>query len=177
VSESTPAESPEAPAEEETEGVAQVTESGAENLVDTPAGAAESVGHTIPPTDLEEATGTAEESEATPAFIESVSDTADAKGTEQAPATEEEVAEAAGVREDSEPVGSAVAFAEPAAADRPQTHGVWSDEQVEAFRARLREVTTTFVDKAAGAVIGTVNTVAVAIRSRTRRTVGDDDRN
>jgi len=41
----------------------------------------------------------------------------------------------------------------------------------------LREVTATFVDKAAGAVIETVNTVAAAIRSRSssyRR--GDDSR-
>jgi hypothetical protein len=90
---------------------------------------------------------------------------------------EEEVAEAAQDTEDSEPVGSTVAVAEPAATDRPQTRGVWTDEQVEAFRTRLREVTATFVDKAAAAVIETVNAVAAAIRSRTssdRR--GDDSR-
>jgi hypothetical protein len=52
---------------------------------------------------------------------------------------------------------------------------VWSDKQVEAFRARLRQVTATFVDKAAGAVISTVNAIAVAIRSRTSpRRPGDN---
>jgi nicotinate-nucleotide--dimethylbenzimidazole phosphoribosyltransferase len=162
--------------DEAAEGVAEVAEIGAENLADTPGDAAEFVGHTIPPTDLEQATGTAEESEAAPAFVESVSDTVDAKGTEEAPAAEEEAAEAAGVTEDSEPVASAATVAEPAATDRPQTHRVWSDEQAEAFRARLREVTATFVDKAAGVVIETVNTVAVAIRSRTRRTDRDVSR-
>ena len=219
VSELTPAEPPEAPADEETEGVAEAavtearfaeqtvadegaagdgaaaetdeaaeideaagggaerTQIDAEDLADTPTDAAEFVGHTIPPTDLEEATGTTEERAATPAFVESVSDTVDAKGTEVAPPTEEEAAEAAGVNEDSEPAGSAVAVAEPAATYRPQTHGVWSDEQVEAFRARLREATATFVDKAAGAVIGTINTVAVAIRARNRRTIRHDGRN
>ena len=74
-------------------------------------------------------------------------------------------------------MSSAVAVTKPASTDRPQTHGVWSDEQVEAFRARLREATATFVDKAAGAVIGTINTVADAIRARARRTIGRDGRN
>jgi hypothetical protein len=83
-------------------------------------------------------------------------------------------------------VGSEVAVAEPAVAepaadqpaadDGPEAPGVWSEEQVEAFRARLREVTTTVVDRAAGAVIGTVNTLAAAIRSRTSSRRGDDNR-
>ncbi len=70
-----------------------------------------------------------------------------------------------------------MAVAEPAAIVVQQRHGVWTEEQVEAFRTRLREVTAKVVDKAAGAVIETVNTVAAAIRSRTssdRR--GDDSR-
>jgi len=74
-------------------------------------------------------------------------------------------------------VGSEVAVAEPTATVVQQPHGVWTDEQVEAFRTRLREVTATVVDKAAGAVIETVNTVAGASRSRissNRR--GDDSR-
>jgi len=78
--------------------------------------------------------------------------------------------------EESEPVGVEVAVPEPVTTPQ-QPQGVWTDEQAEAFRAKLREVTATFVDKAAGAVIGTVNTVVALIRSRTssdRR--GDDSR-
>jgi hypothetical protein len=68
---------------------------------------------------------------------------------------------------DAEPVGSQVAVAEPVATATPQPRGVWSEEQAEAFRARLREVTATAVDRAAGAVIETVNSIAAAVRSRT----------
>ena len=136
VSEPTPAESPEAPAEEEAEGVAESpvteaviaeqaiaetaagdeaaaetdaaaegvadgTEIDAKDPADTPADAAELVGRPIPPTDLEEAIGTAEKSAATPAFVESEPDTVDATGNEVAPAAQEEAAEAAGITEDS----------------------------------------------------------------------------
>jgi hypothetical protein len=61
----------------------------------------------------------------------------------------------------------AVAADEAAASPRPHARGVWTDEQVDAVRARLRDATATFVDKAAGAVMETVNVVASAIRSRT----------
>jgi hypothetical protein len=69
--------------------------------------------------------------------------------------------------EDAEPVGGQLAVAEPVATATPQPRGVWTDEQAEAFRARLREVTSTVVDRAAGAVIETVNSIAAAVRSRT----------
>ena len=36
---------------------------------------------------------------------------------------------------------------------------MWTEEQAEAFRTQLREVTAKVVDKAAGAVIDTINTV------------------
>jgi hypothetical protein len=78
--------------------------------------------------------------------------------TEEAPLMKEEAAE---------PVAAAVAVAEPEATIVEQTHGVWTDEQVEAFRNRLRETTADIVDRAAGAVIETINAVAAAIRSRT----------
>jgi hypothetical protein len=55
----------------------------------------------------------------------------------------------------------------PGTVETPRPQGVWSDEQIEAFRARLREGTATVVDKAAGAVIGAVNTIAAVLRSRT----------
>jgi hypothetical protein len=78
--------------------------------------------------------------------------------TEEAPARNEEAAE---------PAAAAVAVAEPEATIVEQTRGVWTDEQVEAFRNRLRETTADIVDRAAGAVIETINVVAAAIRSRT----------
>jgi hypothetical protein len=68
---------------------------------------------------------------------------------------------------DAEPAGSQLAVAEPVATATPQPRGVWTDEQAEAFRARLRDVTANVVDRAAGAVIETVNIIAAAVRSRT----------
>jgi hypothetical protein len=124
------------------------------------------VGDAVPQVDLEEATTTAEEIEAAPELEESASDIVDAEVAEAAPAVEEEAAEAAEDIEDIEPVGSEVAVAEPATG-APQKQGVWTEEQAEAFRTRLRDVTAKFVDKTAAAVIDTVNTVAAAIRSRT----------
>jgi hypothetical protein len=43
---------------------------------------------------------------------------------------------------------------------------VWSDEQVAALRTRITDATAKAVDKAAGAVLGVVNTIAARIRSR-----------
>jgi hypothetical protein len=74
-------------------------------------------------------------------------------------------------------VSADVTLVEPAATGESQPRGVWTEEQVDAFRNRLRDVTANVVDKAAGAVIEAVNTVASVIRSRTsgdRR--GDSDR-
>jgi TPP-dependent pyruvate/acetoin dehydrogenase alpha subunit len=65
-----------------------------------------------------------------------------------------------------EPVASA-------AAQPPR--GIWTEEQAEALRARVRDATTKAVDRAASAVIETVNSLAAAIRARSERR-GDGDR-
>jgi len=158
------------------EGTAEAIDTvDAETPADTRADAAEFVGDTQSPADLEGASGTAGEGAVAPVLDESVSDLVDAEATEEAPATEEEPAETAAGSEGPESVGSEVAVAVPAATVVQQPHGVWTDEQVEAFRTRLREVTATVVDKAAGAVIEAVNTVAAVIRSRTSSDRRGDD--
>ena len=55
----------------------------------------------------------------------------------------------------------------------PPPRGLWTDEQAEALRGRLRDATAKAVDRAAGAVIETVNSMAAAIRSRTSPRRGD----
>jgi hypothetical protein len=78
---------------------------------------------------------------------------------------------------EDEPVTD-LTVAEPAASSatpRPP-RGIWTDEQAEALRTRVRDVTTRVVDRAAGAVIETVNNVAGAIRSRTSDRRGDGTR-
>jgi hypothetical protein len=87
-----------------------------------------------------------------------------------------EAAEEAPAAEEPQPVGSQVAVAQPPPAAGRQPRGVWTEEQVGAFRTRLRETTANIVDKTAGAVIETVNAVAAAIRSRTSNRRGDDHR-
>lgn len=67
---------------------------------------------------------------------------------------------------DARPVPAVPAAAEPRAPRDAPPAGVWSDDQVEAIRTRLSEVTATVVDRAAGAVMETINTVAAAIRAR-----------
>jgi hypothetical protein len=170
---------PENPAAIETqeaaETVAEVTDGpAAQTVPDTATQTAEFVGDAIPLTGIEEATGTGEESEVAPVFDESVSDSVEAHPAEEAPSTDD-MAEAAQDADDSAPVGSTMATAPPAATDVPPAHGVWTPEQVEAFRTRLSEATAKVVDRAAGAVIETVNTVAAAIRSRTSSERRGDD--
>ncbi len=92
----------------------------------------------------------------------------DAGATGEVPATGEEPVAAAEAAT-AEPVGSEVAVAEPAATPVQPPRGVWTEEQVEAARARLSEATAKFVDKAAGVVMETVNFVAATIRSRASR--------
>lgn len=75
-----------------------------------------------------------------------------------------------------EPV-SDLTVAEPVASAAPQPpRGIWTDEQAEALRNRVRDVTAKAVDRAAGAVIETVNNVAAAIRARTSDRRGDGTR-
>lgn len=93
-----------------------------------------------------------------PAAAEPAATEESAAKTDEAPAMKEEAAE---------PVAAAVAVAEPEATIVEQTRGVWTDEEVEALRNRIRETTADIVDRAAGAVIETINVVAAAIRSRT----------
>jgi hypothetical protein len=144
------ADATEAATEEQTEGVAE--KPAAEALTADPALAEKSV------------------------FDKSVVGIVDRETTKDAPAVEEEAAEGAEDTQASKPVGSEVAVAEPGATVAPRKHGVWTDEQAAAFRARLREATANVVDKAAGAVIETVNTVAGVIRSRTSSNRRSDDR-
>ncbi len=154
--------------DEAAEGVAEVTdETATETPADTAAAAAVA-GGTAPLTEAEEATGAVEESEVTPVFDESVPDVVDAGATGEVPATGEEPVAAAEAAT-AEPVGSEVAVAEPAATPVQPPRGVWTEEQVEAARARLSEATAKFVDKAAGVVMETVNFVAATIRSRASR--------
>jgi hypothetical protein len=95
------------------------------------------------------------------------------------PAEDEPAAEAAVVDEsaaEGEPV-SALTVAEPVASAAPQPpRGIWTEEQAEALRTRVREATTRVVDRAAGAVIETVNNLASAIRARTSDRRGDGTR-
>jgi hypothetical protein len=83
----------------------------------------------------------------------------------------DELAEPAGPRDPvatpPDEVGAELVVPEPAAHAVPPIGGVWTDEQVDAVRARVREVTSNAADKAAGAVMAAVNLVASAIRSRT----------
>lgn len=96
-------------------------------------------------------------------------------GAQEPPAPADAEAEIGGQPAEA-PAGSQVAVAEPAPAAAPHTGGVWTDEQVAAMRARVREATASVVDKAAGAVIDTVNVVAAAIRSRTQSGRGGNGR-
>jgi hypothetical protein len=160
---------------EAAETVVEVTDGPAAHTApDTDTQPAEFVGDAIPVTEIEEATGTAEESEVAPVIDESESDSVEVHATEEVPSADD-MAEAAQDTEGSAPVSSTMATAPPVATDVPPTHGVWTPEQVEAFRARLSDATAKVVDKAAGAVIETVNTVAAAIRSRTSSQRRGDD--
>jgi hypothetical protein len=83
----------------------------------------------------------------------------------------DELAEPAGPRDPVatplDEVGAELVVPEPAAHAVPPIGGVWTDEQVDAVRARVREVTANVADKATGAMMTAVNMVAAAIRSRT----------
>jgi hypothetical protein len=131
--------------------------------------------------------GSTEVSEQTATTDTAESDTAEAGEAatteEPAPAAVEAAEpEDAGAEETTEPedakpeeTAGALAVAEPAQTTARQ-RGVWSDEQVEAFRAQLREGTANVVDKAATAVIETVNTIAAALRSRMSQRRGEGRR-
>ena len=160
---------------EAVETVPDVTDGpAAETVPDTATQPAEFVGDASPVTKIEEATGNGADSEVAPVFDESVPDSVETQATEEAPSTQD-TAEAAQDAEDSAPVGSTMAIAPPAATGVPPARGVWTPEQVGAFRSRLSEATAKVVDRAAGAVIETVNAVASAIRSRTSSQRRGDD--
>jgi hypothetical protein len=154
--------------ESATEGV---DEAGGSTPADTPADPAGSIGETIPPANLTETSGTVDGSEVRPLIDEPVSDDVDTEATDEALVMDERAEDT----EAPEPMGSEVAVVEPASTAAPQKHGVWTEEQVAAFRTRLSEGTAKVVDSAAGAVIEAINTVADAIRSRTASNRRSDD--